>query len=146
MKEGLLSKVLGLGKSVLPFCLFTLLPLIGCTSADKVTKNTLNQEEVMAKMSLEDKAHFVIGVGMAGFSGDDAVIGALVPLVLLILSIHWESLLWYWPTVLPDSVSTLPAKAILPLTIARTSPLEHCWPLHGTRSWLRKLVRPLVRR
>ena len=81
MKEGLLSKVLGLGKSVLPFCLFTLLPLIGCTSADKVTKNTLNQEEVMAKMSLEDKAHFVIGVGMAGFSGDDAVIGATKSLV-----------------------------------------------------------------
>ena len=81
MKEGLLSKVLGLGKSVLPFCLFTLLPLIGCISADKVTKNTLNQEEVMAKMSLEDKAHFVIGVGMAGFSGDDAVIGATKSLV-----------------------------------------------------------------
>ena len=81
MKEGLLSKVLGLGKSVLPFCLFTLLPLIGCTSADKVTKNTLNQEEVLSKLSLEDKAHFVIGVGMAGFSGDDAVIGATKSLV-----------------------------------------------------------------
>ena len=54
---------------------------ISCTSADKVTKNTLNQEEVMAKMSLEDKAHFVIGVGMAGFSGDDAVIGATKSLV-----------------------------------------------------------------
>ena len=78
MKEGY---VLGLGKSVLPFCLFNLLTLIGRTSADKVTKNTLNQEEVMAKMSLEDKAHFVIGVGMAGFSGDDAVIGATKSLV-----------------------------------------------------------------
>ena len=53
----------------------------GCTGADKVTKNTLNQEEVMAKLSLEDKAHFVIGVGMAGFSGDDAVIGATKSLV-----------------------------------------------------------------
>ena len=81
MKEGLLSKVLGLGKSVLPFYLFALLPLIGCTSADKVTKNTINQEEVMSKLSLEDKAHFVIGVGMAGFSGDDAVIGATKSLV-----------------------------------------------------------------
>jgi len=55
--------------------------VVGCTSADKVTKNTLNQEEVMAKLSLEDKAHFVIGVGMAGFSGDDAVIGATKSLV-----------------------------------------------------------------
>ena len=55
--------------------------IMGCTSADKVTKNTINQEEVMAKLSLEDKAHFVIGVGMAGFSGDDAVIGATKNLV-----------------------------------------------------------------
>ena len=55
--------------------------VMGCTSADKVTKNTINQEEVMSKMSLEDKAHFVIGVGMAGFSGDDAVIGATKSLV-----------------------------------------------------------------
>ena len=55
--------------------------LVGCTSADKVTKNTINQEEVLAKLSLEDKAHFVIGVGMAGFSGDDAVIGATKNLV-----------------------------------------------------------------
>ena len=55
--------------------------LVGCNSADKVTKNTINQEEVMAKLSLEDKAHFVIGVGMKGFSGDDAVIGATQSLV-----------------------------------------------------------------
>ena len=55
--------------------------MVGCTSADQVTKNTINQEEVMSKMSLEDKAHFVIGVGMAGFSGDDAVIGATKNLV-----------------------------------------------------------------
>ena len=55
--------------------------VVGCTSTDKVTKNTINQEEVMSKMSLEDKAHFVIGTGMAGFSGDDAVIGATKNLV-----------------------------------------------------------------
>ena len=35
----------------------------------------------MSKLSLEDKAHFVIGVGMAGFSGDEAVIGATKNLV-----------------------------------------------------------------
>ena len=50
--------------------------MVGCTSTDKVTKNTINQEEVMSKLSLEDKAHFVIGTGMSGFSGDNAVIGA----------------------------------------------------------------------
>ena len=56
--------------------------MCGCASADKqVPKNTINQEEVMSKLSLEDKAHFVIGTGMAGFSGDDAVIGATKNLV-----------------------------------------------------------------
>ena len=55
--------------------------LVGCTSTDKVTKNTINQEEVLGKMSLEDKAHFVIGSGMEGFSGDNAVIGATKNLV-----------------------------------------------------------------
>ena len=55
--------------------------IVGCTSADKVNKNTINQEKVMGKLSLEDKAHFVIGTGMAGFSGDDAVIGATRNLV-----------------------------------------------------------------
>ena len=54
---------------------------VGCNPADTVTKNTIDQEEVLAKLSLEDKAHFVIGVGMAGFSGDDAVIGATKNLV-----------------------------------------------------------------
>ena len=55
--------------------------MVGCDSADKVTKNTINQEEVIARLSLEDKAHFVIGVGMKGFSGNDAVIGATQSLV-----------------------------------------------------------------
>ena len=55
--------------------------MMGCMSADKETKNTINQEEVMSKLSLKDKAHFVIGVGMKGFSGNDAVIGATESLV-----------------------------------------------------------------
>ena len=56
--------------------------LTACASADKqAPKNTINKEEVMSKLSLEDKAHFVIGVGMAGFSGDNAVIGATQSLV-----------------------------------------------------------------
>ena len=63
------------------FALCTAALAVGCTSADKVTKNTINQQEVMSKMTLEEKAHFVIGTGMAGFSGDDAVIGATRSLV-----------------------------------------------------------------
>ncbi len=56
--------------------------MAGCTGADKLApKNTINQQEVMSKMTLEDKAHFVIGTGMAGFSGNDAVIGATRNLV-----------------------------------------------------------------
>ena len=55
---------------------------VGCATADKQgPKNTINQEEVMSKLTLEDKAHFVIGTGMAGFSGNDAVIGATRNLV-----------------------------------------------------------------
>ena len=87
MKTMINIKVKGVRKQILHFSLFTFtfavaaLLLTACNSADKVTKNTLNQEEVMSKMSLEDKAHFVIGVGMKGFSGDDAVIGAKQSLV-----------------------------------------------------------------
>ena len=68
-------------KKVMFFALGMAALMMGCNSADQVTKNTINQEEVMAKLSLEDKAHFVIGVGMKGFSGDDAVIGATQSLV-----------------------------------------------------------------
>ena len=55
--------------------------VMGCNATDKVTKSTIDQQEVMSKLSLEDKAHFVIGVGMEGFSGDNAVIGATKNLV-----------------------------------------------------------------
>ena len=55
--------------------------IVGCSPADKVNKNVIDQQNVMSKLSLEDKAHFVIGSGMAGFSGDDAVIGATKNLV-----------------------------------------------------------------
>ena len=55
--------------------------MVGCTSADKVAQKTLDQQKVISKLSLEDKAHFVIGSGMEGFSGDNAVIGATKNLV-----------------------------------------------------------------
>ena len=49
-------------------------------SAPQLGKASL--EDVIAAMTLEEKAHLVIGTGMAGFTGDSAVIGetkALVP-------------------------------------------------------------------
>jgi beta-glucosidase len=56
--------------------------VFGCAPADKqAPKNTIDQQEVIGKLSLEDKAHFVIGTGMEGFSGDNAVIGATKSLV-----------------------------------------------------------------
>ena len=48
--------------------------LCGCTGSDKAVMNTINQEEVMSKLSLEEKAHFVIGTGMEGESGNSAVV------------------------------------------------------------------------
>ena len=50
-----------------------------CTSAEQ--KNVINQDDIIARLSLEDKAHFVIGTGMVGFDGQDAVIGATRSLV-----------------------------------------------------------------
>ena len=55
--------------------------LSGCTGSDKAVMNTINQEEVMSKLTLEEKAHFVIGTGMEGESGNSAVVGATRNLV-----------------------------------------------------------------
>jgi len=68
-------------KKTMFFALGMVAMLCGCSTNTSAPRNTIDQEEVMAKLSLEDKAHFVIGVGMAGFSGDDAVIGATKNLV-----------------------------------------------------------------
>ncbi|MBQ3363053.1 MAG: glycoside hydrolase family 3 protein [Muribaculaceae bacterium] len=66
-------------KYFLIFILAAVALLTACTSAEQ--KNVINQDEVIARLSLEDKAHFVIGTGMAGFDGEDAVIGATRSLV-----------------------------------------------------------------
>ena len=42
---------------------------------------TIDQQDVLSRLSLEDKAHFVIGTGMDGFTGDSAVIGATKSIV-----------------------------------------------------------------
>ena len=65
------------------YYLFPLLAMValltGCTSGEQ--KKTINQDDIIARLSLEDKAHFVIGTGMAGFDGENAVIGATRSLV-----------------------------------------------------------------
>ena len=64
------------------FCTLSIgVALVGCNSADKLSQNTIDKEDVLTKLSLEDKAHFVIGTGMKGFSGNDAVIGATQSIV-----------------------------------------------------------------
>jgi len=67
-------------KQYLPVCLLSLM-IISCAPREpKLGKSSL--EDVIAAMTLEEKAHLVIGTGMAGFTGDSAVIGetkALVP-------------------------------------------------------------------
>ncbi len=61
-------------------CMLAVVALLtACTSAEQ--KNVIDQDDIIARLSLEDKAHFVIGTGMVGFDGDDAVIGATRSLV-----------------------------------------------------------------
>ena len=57
--------------------LATAMALAGCSSEMK----HINIEDTIAKMSVEDKAHFVIGTGMKGFTGNNAVIGTTQSLV-----------------------------------------------------------------
>ena len=66
-------------KKIIPLTMMVVL-IAGCTTTE-TPQNTINQEDTMARLSLEDKAHFVIGSGMEGFSGDDAVIGTTRNLV-----------------------------------------------------------------
>ena len=55
------------------------LVLTGCNSQDGSVKKI--DRKLVSKMTLEEKARFVIGTGMAGMSGDQAVIGSTQSIV-----------------------------------------------------------------
>ena len=118
--------------------------LAGCAATDKApVQKTLNQEEVMSKMSLEDKAHFVIGTGMAGFSGNDAVIGATRSLVPGAAGTTYPlDSLGIPAIVLADG----PAGLRIDATREGDSPSAPCSPLPGTPSSWRRLVRLSAKR
>lgn len=50
-----------------------LLTMVSCNSTPKL--NPDNIDEVIAAMTLEEKAHLIVGTGMKGLSGDSAVVG-----------------------------------------------------------------------
>ena len=53
--------------------------LTGCNSQDSSVKKI--DRKLVSKMTLEEKARFVIGTGMAGMTGDNAVIGSTQSIV-----------------------------------------------------------------
>ena len=47
--------------------------LVACNSVPQLGKDSI--DDVVAAMTLEEKAHLIVGTGMAGFTGDSAVVG-----------------------------------------------------------------------
>ena len=56
------------------------LALAGCQSGDPQLKKA-SVDKVLKAMTLEEKVHFVIGMGMAGMDGSSAVVGATEDIV-----------------------------------------------------------------
>lgn len=52
-----------------------------CVAGCGTNSEQMDKQQVLNKLSLEDKAHFVIGTGMQGFDGNSAVIGTTKNLV-----------------------------------------------------------------
>src|SRR3712207_7167701 len=55
-------------KKTLSLCMATAV-MAGCVS----NTSEMDKKEIISKLSIEDKAHFVIGTGMEGFDGNSAV-------------------------------------------------------------------------
>ena len=96
-------------------------------------------DEVIGAMTLEEKAHLVVGTGMAGFSGDSAVIGATRKLVPGAAGTTYPiERLGIPAVVLADGPAGLridPKRGIRLRTIVLISLSELCSPLPGTRNW-----------
>lgn len=97
-------------------------------------------DEVIGAMTLEEKAHLVVGTGMAGFSGDSAVIGATKKLVPGAAGTTYPIERLGIPAVVladgpPDCVSTPSVRGIRLHTIVLISLSGLCSPLPGTRNW-----------
>lgn len=97
-------------------------------------------DEVIGAMTLEEKAHLVVGTGMAGFSGDSAVIGATRNLVPGAAGTTYPiERLGIPAVVLADGPAGLridPKRGGIRLrTIVLISLSELCSPLPGTRNW-----------
>lgn len=97
-------------------------------------------DEVIGAMTLEEKAHLVVGTGMAGFSGDSAVIGATRKLVPGAAGTTYPiERLGIPAVVLADGPAGLridpKREEILLRTIVLISLSELCSPLPGTRNW-----------
>lgn len=59
-----------------------LVSLLGATALAAVSCNSsIDKEQLIQRMSLETKAHFVIGTGMKGLTGDNAVVGSTQNLI-----------------------------------------------------------------
>ena len=120
--------------------LATAMALAGCSSEMK----HIDIQDTISKMSLEDKAHFVIGTGMKGVSGNNAVIGSTQSLVPGAAGTTYPLDSLGLPAIVLASTQHVPTTK--QLIIAPTSPSAHCLPRHGTNSSLNRWDRPSAKR
>ena len=116
---------------------FVAVTLVSCgPSLPQLGKNTI--DEVIAAMTLEEKARLVIGTGMEGTSGDSAIVGETKGLVPGAAGTTYPIPRLGIPgIVLADrraSVYLLPVTMIRLLIIVRISPLVRYLLLLGTRN------------
>lgn len=117
---------------------FVAMTLVSCgPSLPQLGKNTI--DEVIAAMTLEEKARLVIGTGMEGTSGDSAIVGETKGLVPGAAGTTYPIPRLGIPGIVladgrPDFVYLLPVTMIRLLIIVRISPLVRCLLLLGTRN------------
>ena len=68
-------------KSILSAILIATGLVVACTSEENPQLGVASVDKVVKAMTVEEKAQLVVGTGMAGFSGDEAVVGETLSLV-----------------------------------------------------------------